>query len=1083
VNPKLKTAARQTASATLKGNDHQHARTAVLFCFFVSGAAGLVYQVAWGKALGLVFGHTAYAIATVLAVFMGGLALGSALLGKWSERSRNPIALYAGLELGVAASGALSLAGLAGVRALYITAYPAVSGSTVLLLALRFFGSAIVLLLPTFLMGGTLPVLVAGLTRQSAELGARISRLYWVNTAGAVVGTLVAGFLILPSLGLRETVAIAVALNVLAGVGALFISQPWKPRQSSGDALVQEASDEVIVEGGLASSPRAGLLLAVTFGAVGGTAMAYEIGWTRMLAIMLGSSTYAFTLMLAVFLTGIVLGSMLFELWNRRARIPTVSTYAFTQSLTAFGALVFLVAFLQLPRVIPPILRATHESFRGLVAAQFVTYALAMLPAALVFGFNFPLVTLLFTGRETGRARHSAAVGRAYAANTLGAIIGAVLTGFWLMPKLGSFRVVALAASVNILLAFILEFASEAPGLRRMLGAGINLALAAVVIAAWSGMFYDRTLAQFGTVLYWDLYEGKLSVAETAATTAVPYAVDGLNSSVSVAQTEDYIALRNNGKVDASNRDQTTQLLVGHLGPIFHPAPRRVLIIGFGSGMTVSAVARYPEIERIDCVEIEPAVLGAAPYLPKLNRGVLRDPRVHIILDDARNFLLTTRDSYDIIISEPSNPWIAGVAALFTQEYYRAALHRLNPGGIFVQWVQAYSLFPEDVRMVLATFVPQFPRVTMWHGDSPDLLLVAYAQPVPPETARAAWRLDRLRTLWNDPLLREDYEAAGMRQPEGLYAFYVLEDAELRQLAAGQRINTDDRTLLEYHAPRALLVHRLEEKNRELLLEYQKAILPLGFPEDLRVTALEASAETMLNLDENASAERYLLALLAEPLTAHRELLRGRLYLSDSRFASARVAFTAAQRLDPTSIEAAEGLAEVARHRAEYSSAEAQLNQILLRNPSYLPALESMYKLARDRSDWNAAVRWQLREIEADPNPSADEFAHVGEAYLFNDDLTNAEASFRKALEREAYSYSVHRNLGQIFVQRKQWEPARDALEFVVRYFPDGDSGTYTTLATIYRNIGDARAADKILRKGLRIFPGDADLKRALNIP
>jgi len=1058
------------------------ARTAILLCFFVSGAAGLVYQVAWGKALGLVFGHTAYAIATVLAVFMGGLALGSATISRWSERSRNAVALYAILELGVAASGALSLAGLAGVRALYIAAYPVASGSTATLLGLRFFGSAIVLLLPTFLMGGTLPVLVGGLTRESQELASRVSRLYWVNTLGAVAGTVLAGFVLLPRFGLRATVGAAVALNIVAGAAALLISKTRTKRSPSpAGASVSSPTGVRVAQGGLAAEPRAGLFLAMTFGAVGATAMAYEIAWTRMLAIMLGSSTYAFTLMLAVFLAGIVLGSAFFELvqkfLRRRAVFPSMSTYAVTQTLTAFCAVAFLVAFLQLPRVVPPILRATHQSFGGLVLAQFFTYALAMLPTALIFGFNFPVVTLLFAARDSAGG-HSAAVGRAYAANTLGAIIGAVVTGFWLMPRLGSFRVVALAAGVNVVLALALDLSSDAPGLRRMAGAAVNLALAALLIAAWSGTFYDRAMAQFGTVLYWDLYEGKLTLAETAATTDIPYAVDGLNSSVSVARTEDYIALRNNGKVDASNRDQTTQLLVGHLGPIFHSAPRRVLVIGFGSGMTVSAVARYSEIERIDCVEIEPAVIGAAPYLEKLNRGVLRDPRVHVTLDDARNFLLTTRDSYDIIISEPSNPWIAGVSALFTQEYYRAALHRLRPGGIFVQWVQAYSLYPEDLRMVLATFVPQFPYVTLWHGDSPDLLLLARAQPLSEEAARVAWRLDRFRALWSDPGLREDYESLGMRSPEGLYAFYLLDDPELRRLAVGGRLNTDDRTLLEYRAPRALLVRGLENKNREVILQFQQAALPLALPDDLRVPALEASAETMLNLDERESAEHYLSQLFAEPLTAHREILRGRLYLADSRFASANVAYSAALHLDPASIEALLGLAEVARNRALYIRAELLLDQILARDPQYLPALESKYKVKHDVMDWNAAVDWQLRLIAADPHPSADEYAHLGEAYLFSGDAA-AENAFRRALTLEPYSYSAHRNLGQIYFQRKLWDAARAQFEFVVRYFPDADPGAYTTLASIDRTLGDPRGAAAILRKGLRVFPTDPDLKRA----
>ena len=276
----------------------------LLICFFFSGAAGLIYQVAWGKALGLIFGHTAYAIATVLAVFMGGLAAGSAWLGRSSDDKTRPVALYGWIEMGVAASGTLSLAGLAGVRAAYVAAYAYAAGHVAGLLALRFTGAALVLFVPTFLMGGTLPVLVRGLTRNSAELGARLARLYWVNTAGAVAGALAAGFVLLPRLGLRQTLGVAVGLNVLAGALALRLARhetasiaaattPPAPRQSSAPAL----------------PPR---FLLVCFAVVGATAMAYEIGWTRLLATQLGSSTYAFTLMLATFLAGIVIGSAIF---------------------------------------------------------------------------------------------------------------------------------------------------------------------------------------------------------------------------------------------------------------------------------------------------------------------------------------------------------------------------------------------------------------------------------------------------------------------------------------------------------------------------------------------------------------------------------------------------------------------------------------------------------------------------------------------------------------------------------------------------------------------------------------------------
>jgi len=1055
----------------------------VLLCFFFSGTAGLIYQVAWSKSLGLVFGHTVYAITIVLAVFMGGLALGSAWLGRWGDRAGNAITLYGWVELGVGATGALSLLGLSGVRAVYLAFHPVAAGSPLALLGLRFVGAALVLFVPTFLMGGTLPILVRGLARTSAELGARLSRLYWVNTAGAAGGTLAAGFLLLPALGLRLTVAVAVTLNLLAGGVALWLGRSVP----SGKETAQVPSVAVALpansprsEGEIpGTSPRFSWLLLTTFGLVGATAMGYEIAWTRLLATILGSSTYAFTLMLATFLSGIMLGSLLFERWTAGGRGVSWGTYSLTQTLTALAAVVFLICFAQLPRVVPPILVATKESFAGLVLAQFVTCALAMLPAAVVFGFNFPAVVLLLAGHAGGSRGQGAAVGRAYAANTLGAIAGATLTGFWLMRRVGSFRVVALAAGVNLLLAVILELGSRHSIPRRAMAVAANAVLLVVASAVLgTGAFYDRAMANFGTVLYWDYNDGKLTLAEHAATLDFVFAEDGLNSTITVARTDDYLSLRTNGKVDASNRDATTQLLVGHMGPLFHTAPRRVLVIGLGSGMTVSAVARYPDVERIDCVEIEPAVIRAASYLEPLNRGVLKDPRVHILLDDARNFLFTTRQLYDVVISEPSNPWIAGVATLFTSEYYRAARKRLAPGGVFVQWVQAYSLYPEDVRMILGTFVPEFPHVTLWRGDEPDLLLLGRTETGPTDAGQAPLTLARLHRLWSNNRLREDFRSISVRQPEGLLAYYLLDDAELRRLAAGALRNTDNNNRLEYRAPRALLAKHVSDKNLEIIRQYKQDLLPADLRLDDRVAALEAVADTFLNIEEKGEADRYVAALHDEKPTFALELLRGRVRLARDRNSAARLAFGAALRLDPDSLEAANGLAEVAQHLGQNETAELLYRQILARNPSDMPALEGMRHIARARRAWKEAAGWQAQRIAADPVARADEYSKLGELRMLAGESAHAEQALLKALELDPYNYAAHQHLSELYRERNQVADARHHLEFLVRFFPDSDAAPYPVLAKVYRDAGETFAAASVLRKGKRLFPKDPELAR-----
>jgi len=1050
----------------------------LLVCFFFSGAAGLIYQVAWSKALGLIFGHTAYAVATVLAVFMGGLAAGSAWLGRWGARNDRPIALYGWIEIGVAASGAVSLAGLAAVRAVYVAAYPIASGHSAFLLALRFFGAAIVLFLPTFLMGGTLPVLVRGLARDSAELGTRLARLYWVNTAGAVVGTVAAGFLFLPMLGLRQTLAGAVALNLLAGALALRLSrdEPAAIARAMPQAM-PEKNAAIPHQSDVATSAMPSRFLYICFALVGATAMAYEIGWTRLLSTQLGSSTYAFTLMLATFLTGIVLGSAIFERWNRRHEI-THLTFALTQSFTALSALAFLILFPYLIEVLPPILRATHESFRGLIFAQFATSALAMLPAAVVFGFNFPAVVLLIAGPQSNSAplvhpesRRGACrniVGHAYAWNTLGAILGATATGFWLLPRLGSFHLLAATAAVNLILAAAISVASIP---RRLFSFALNAALLiAVGFIGFSSYFYDPAVAAFNTVMYWNLYDRPLTLRENAHLVDIVYFADGLNSTISVARTEDYISLRTNGKVDASNHDVTTQRLLGHLGALSRP-PRRVLLIGFGSGMTASALATYPELERLDVVEIEPAVISAAPLLAQLNRNALQDPRVHVTLDDARNFLFTTRERYDLIVSEPSNPWIAGVATLFTREFYRAAQARLAPGGALVQWLQAYSLYPDDLRMVLATFLSEFHGATLWHGDAPDLILIAPS--VPPREI-----LNRTQVLYSSPALHDEFKQLGMDEAAGLFGFYLLDDADLRNFSSGARINTDDLTLLEYHAPRSLLIHGLEDKNRAAILLAQSDALPEDFPQDQRDAALAAAATTSLNGDDADGADHFLRALDHRPVTAAIAIARGRAALAHSNFQIAYHAFDAALVLEPNSVQAAWGRAETDRRFGNNEKARQAFRHILERDPNNLPALESLRHLATDFSRWSEAEDLERRLIAADPHAGAAAYAQLADTLLRAGNSEGAHKAMEDCLARDPYNFQTHLNLGSLLRTQKRWAEARLHLEFVRRYFPDSDVGTYTLLFEVDNALGDPRAAAEAVRFGLRMFPGNSDLQR-----
>jgi spermidine synthase len=1040
----------------------------ILTCFFFSGAAGLIYQVAWVESLGLIFGHTVYAIATVLAVFMAGLTAGSALIGRWSEARAEPIVLYTWVEFLVAATGALSLAELAGLRWLYLAAYPIVTHSNVtqlawLLLALRFLGAAAVMFIPTFLMGGTLPILTRAVTRTSVELGARVSQLYWVNALGAVAGTLLCGFILLPSVGLRATVGCAVLLNILAGFIAVQIPKAKPPAPAAPPIATLAPLDREPAQ------PAFAFLLCV-FAVVGSTAFAYEIAWTRLLAISISSSTYAFTLMLATFLTGTVLGSALFHRFSVRAQQSTVTTFSRTQTGIGVAAISSLILFRWIPALVPLVLRATHQTFAGLLLAQFLTAALTVLPVATVFGFNFPAVIVLLNRSARHNSASSVTVGQAYAANTLGAIFGSLVTGFCLVPWLGAFRVIALTAGVNLLLAVALEM--RVPR-RRWTPVALNVVCVvfAVSVAA-SSFFYNRSLLSLSAVLYGNSYRGLLNLGEVAETNALVFAADGVNDSVAVFRSDNYVALRVNGKVDASTGDARTQLLLGHLGAAFDPAPRRVLIIGFGSGMTASAVARYPGVERIDCIEIEPAVIRAAPYLASLNRGVLSDSRVHIIFDDARNFLLTSRGKYDLIISEPSNPWIAGIATLFTGEFYSAVRRQLSPGGKFVQWVQSYALAPTDLRMIFATLAPHFPEVTLWRAEGPDLLLLA-------RTDAAPLQFTRLRTLWPNQPLRDDFAAMDVQQPAGLVAYFLLDDPEVRKLAQGSAPNTDDLTLLEYHAPKTMLLPDLSHANHDLIAQFRTGPLPANLDPAEVSRALEAGAATALDLGDLPNAKSFLQLMNSHPPSATFCLLEGRLASLEGRLPEAEFDLRSALKLDTDRPETQHWLALVEHRLGNEGQARAMVDQILAKHPRYLPALTDEMEFAAARQDFRIALLAQLNRMMVMPDPPAPEYCRLAAIWMKLAEPGEAEPVLQRGLRKDPYSYACNLELGELYRETGRFAEARQHLELVIRLYPDYDATTFRTLAGIETILGDRRAAKALLRKGLRFFPGDAELQHA----
>lgn len=758
-----------------------------------SGACALVYQTAWLRELRLIFGASTPASAAVLAIFMGGLGLGSLLLGRRSEQHARPLLLYAKLELLIAGSAALTPGLLRLARSIYIALGGSLRLGAGLGTSVRLLLAALVLLAPTFLMGGTLPAAACAVVTQKDSRRRHLAVMYGCNTLGAVLGAGGSTFYLLERLGNRTTLWLACLLNLAIAAAAFLLSRrlPEAHPEPAGAAAAPPAGSEP-------EQPLPMRRFALPAAAVVGMAfLLMELVWYRMLSPLLGGSSFAFGLILAVALLGIGIGGLAYALWGEQ-RPATWAGFALTCIIEA--------AAIALPYALGDhiaLLAAALQSldlfgFAGQVLGWAVTTAIVVLPAAVASGVQFPLLIALL---GKGRKQVARQVGLACAWNTAGAIVGSLLGGFGLLPLLSALGTWRLVGCLLAALGVGAALASARHGIGRRwtpvllssLGASVVVLLLGVQgpTAVWrhSGIGTKRAELPEDTGSY-----NAMRDFENAARRAISWEADGVESSVAL-YTAAGLAFFVNGKSDGSTQgDAPTFVMGGLLGAILHENPRRALVIGLGTGITAGWLGAIPSLEKVEVVEIEPLILRVAQASAAVNRDVRNNPKVHIVIGDGREALLTDRNAYDLIVSQPSNPYRAGVASLFTAEYYLSARARLNPGGLFLQWVQAYEVDSQTVRTIYATLASVFPVVETWLTEQGDLLLLGAMTPIQYDVPRL-----RLR------IAEEPYKSAlvnimRMSSLEGLLGHYLADAAFTQAIARteGGRRNTDDHTEAEF---------------------------------------------------------------------------------------------------------------------------------------------------------------------------------------------------------------------------------------------------------------------------------------------
>jgi predicted membrane-bound spermidine synthase len=786
----------------------------VLVLFFCSGATALVYEVVWSKFLSQIFGSTIYAQTVVLAVFMGGLALGNKIFGSRADRLRQPVRVYGCLEIAIGLYAFFFPSLDRWVDRIFVAVGTGIAEHPGLLLAWKGFLSAALLLGPTILMGGTLPLLAAWLQKYSSDAGRRSALFYSVNSLGAVVGAGLAGFWLVQNLGLVSSLQMTAMVNVIIGATAGWLSR------SQLIGIARPAEPVVTTADGVASSRTwrwACAIVAMT----GAGSMGLEVLASRSLAMIFGSSLQSFAVVLMAFILGIGLGSAWIASASRR-NIPAARMVALL--LCAAAGWITLLVFnierwVDFYRIAQTGIGRTSV---GYVYHELLTTGFSLVILGLPAACIGAVLPLMIRAESAGTVTLGNKVGTLLTWNTLGAVAGTLAAGFVLMPLVGLRNAFGVLALVLALVTLVVTWRS---GWRT----GKFLAVSAAVFAGCLFVFGGE---DWRCVISSGVFRGREKEFDPTAMplrkqhVKILFYEDSADATVSVEQGDNFPgvpaatdrSLRVNGKTDATaHSDSSTQLLLAHLPLLAKPGSKDVFVFGLGSGISAGALLSYP-VEKIVIAENCEPVVRASLFFTNWNRRVLDDPHTHLWREDARTVLKLNPQLYDVIVAEPSNPWMVGIGSVFSREFYQLAASRLKPGGIMAQWFHVYEMHDGIVELVLRTFNSVFPHVEIWDSCSGDIILLGSLQ---------SWQTgpDVFRQGFTLPGVRLDLAQIGIRSPEALLARQLASQRTAFAIPGGGPIQSDLFPVLEYAAPRALylgdnsrMLEKFDERTRQQLL-------------------------------------------------------------------------------------------------------------------------------------------------------------------------------------------------------------------------------------------------------------------------
>lgn len=1000
--------------------------------FFLSGVTGLVYEILWTRLLTIhVFGTTAYSVSTVLTAFMAGLSLGAYGVGRHADRWTRPLYAYGWLEVGVGIYAFLFLFLLRGIVGLFLWMSRDRDPNTAWIL-LRFALAFGILLVPAMLMGATLPLLSRAVATSTAQIGRNLGILYGLNTFGAVVGTLLTGFWLIKTLGVTATLWTTGVVNLFIGLAA--ISMGRKPGEVSLRVSSPEKPSEAVEE-------RVARTSVLAFGISGFCALGYEVLWTHLLVLFLGSTTYAFTTMLAAFLFGIAFGSALFARFVDRFRRPGW-VFAWVQAgIGVFSAILFPIY-----AELYPIVRAI--GFGGRPMVFFVCVLLMLLPTTLM-GASFPLVAKI-VGRHLPRLART--VGGVYAANTLGAILGSIGGGFVILPLFGMRDGVLFLALLNVGVGgWVLRSCRELtrPG-------GMFVVVSGMGIVGSAFLWVPRTHLITKSAIYQEQFTRFGQKAELL------FYRESVEGSVTVLVDPDgakRLYVDTNEAANDTRWDAPSHRMIAHVPLLLHPNPRRALVVGFGMGRTSHSIVQHGV--EVDAVEIHPDVPKVArEHFSEANGGVLDSPLLHLHINDGRNFILTTRRRYDMISTGIIHPLVSsGSSAIYSREFYQLCRNLLTEKGVMSQWVPLHRLPTENFKTIVRTFLDVFPETTIWYKYTPDFLILIGTKS-PQRIDIGEWTR-RTQT----PKVRADLAADDLDTWSLLDSYFMGADAARKMVGNGP-LHTDDKPVLEFFGPNLGGVMETQVANLKTMQPFRESPWPIltGF--------------------RDKSEQKEIKRLLDTYFETTQELIHGQILYAAQNYEAAVEVFQKAYARNPHDGVIGYHLQEAARLArreldVQIAAAEKQLLDQIQRDPQNVTALTHLGLVYRNAGRLEEATFMLERAQRLHPE-SVELALLLGEVYEKKGDLNRAIDAYEKASRLAPGQVFIYGSLAALYEQAGQLDDAIRAAKEVIRLEP-GLSLAHSTLGGLYLSKGDYAAAAKAYRQALATRPHPDVAKVAWN--